>query len=518
MTQDPSTTDRRTFLKTTAALPLTSVDVLSPSDLRLMPQGTLSKLANLRVLSYRNVPDAADIPTFRDADVPMWHVEYVDGEAAKLRDTGGWLDSGDRVEHRHIPELNESQLSASDVDIHALAAKSWIESIDLVQTVSIPEPIQQAAAPADLEVTEGLGWYQRLRTDTGALESGLAFDEDMPEATVAEVVAQTNADYSTLPDLSSYTLASIDTGVTDGSEFEDSTGTTRIVDTSKDFIADETGVQAVSDQNSHGTWTASLMAASPSDSSYEGYLSGDGLDILVAKALNDDGSGSTADIVAAIRYCADEGADAACLSLGSPVYSTALDRAISYAAGAGMPCFVATGNDRYASRWTATPSDTGDAFAVAAATAEAPTDAKCAYFANHGPDPGSVDASAGATQGASPDGIAPGCKIEASLPGFGYVRLSGTSMAAPSYAAAAILLQAETSLDGDVDAIYKRLREFAAPAPAIGVTEAGAGYLDVKAAVNQTEPDQTHEEARDDEATARDEAHRALSDASGGWL
>lgn len=527
MTDDTPTYERRELLQKTAALPLVSMPTFDPSEAIFTAPEALSPLAAQRLLSYKRVPDAADIPTFQSADVPMWHVQYADGEASKLRDTGGWLASSSaREEHRHIPELNESQVSASDTDIHGLASKPWIESIDIVQTVSIPEPIQQLASQTDVTPGEAFGPWASFKADTDALDDGLAYDEDMPTVDIGDVRDYTNATASdfggVLPDTSGLTIAVIDTGVNDGAVFEDATGSTRIRSASKDFIADETGVQAPSDGNSHGTWCAAAIAANADSDQYTGYAPA--ADILALKALADNGSGSTADIVAAVRYAADQGADLANLSLESPIYSEALDRAVAYAVGAGTAVFVAAGNDRFAGDgWVGTPADVPDAFAVAATTGQPTDKQRVCYFSSRGPDPGTTDTSAGTTEGERPDLGAPGGKLTVDAPGYGLIERSGTSMASPcTTGGAALVVAANSGLEGDPEAIYERL-QYAGTTEHAGVTEVGdAGVLDVQAADSKTDPDTSQKEIRNDKAIARDEAHRTLRSAEGGvatrWL
>jgi hypothetical protein len=91
-------------------------------------------------------------------------------------------------------------------------------------------------------------------------------------------------------------------------------------------------------------------------------------------------------------------------------------------------------------------------------------------------------------------------------------------MAAPVVAGGIMqLYAADSGPKGDVEATKERLA-YASPAPKIGETEAAHGMLDVAAAIDEVEPDETQAEARTDTAAARDAAHRQLSDMQGGTL
>lgn len=94
----------------------------------------------------------------------------------------------------------------------------------------------------------------------------------------------------------------------------------------------------------------------------------------------------------------------------------------------------------------------------------------------------------------APAVVAPGFQVVSAVPGGGYDRLSGTSMATPHVAGAvAVLWSAQPSLVGDISATQKLLAQTArpvitangAPLDACGVpaNTAGAGIIDVAAAV-----------------------------------
>ena len=66
--------------------------------------------------------------------------------------------------------------------------------------------------------------------------------------------------------------------------------------------------------------------------------------IIPIKAFSSDGSGSIADVIAAIYYATDQGASVINMSFSSPETSSELQRAISYAHSRGVVCVASVGN------------------------------------------------------------------------------------------------------------------------------------------------------------------------------
>lgn len=93
----------------------------------------------------------------------------------------------------------------------------------------------------------------------------------------------------------------------------------------RDFTRSRGGVQ---DGNGHGTWCAGCIGAR------EDGQHGIGVDpkceLVIAKALDDRGSGRGDWIAAAIRWCADEGCEVLSLSLGSPNPDFRMGEAVDY--------------------------------------------------------------------------------------------------------------------------------------------------------------------------------------------
>jgi hypothetical protein len=475
-----------------------------------------------------------DVELYRRHGSPSWIVRYSDAERSASIDEWVGGDESNRYTILHSDYEPVSVVAAPPGHIgvsgfdrwrgQGLLSKDWVKSVDLDIRVSYIEPVVPATAD-QWSLHDTLSPWQRFRA-SAAVDDGLAHRGDMPEATINDVREYTNADDGSYtggrPSASDITIAVFDTGADDHSVFNDSLGNTRIQDASADYTTaakqptvGEDGIDVVADGNGHGNWCAAAAAGDGDD--LDGYAPD--ADLVIMKVLTDDGSGSAALIAEAVRYVAEEtAADLGTMSLGSPIYSDELDRAISYAAGADIPICVAAGNDREGSRWVASPADSPDAITVTATTAEPPADARSAAFHNIDPDNGNRDLSAGQTQGRHIDVTAPGCKIEAETPD-GDRRLTGTSMATPCVAGGLALVMADDNdVRGDPAAAKARLSDYAAPVPAAGASEAGHGMLDVKAAIDESEPEETQLKARDDKAVERDNAHQTISAAEGGLI
>jgi thermitase len=109
-----------------------------------------------------------------------------------------------------------------------------------------------------------------------------------------------------------------------------------------DFVNDD---WRAADDNGHGTWVAGIIAATSND----GYgIAGVSrtAKILPVKIMNRSGTGSTADLLAAIRWSADKGADVINMSVGGFPYSQMMQDAVYYAWGKGAVLVGAAGNNR----------------------------------------------------------------------------------------------------------------------------------------------------------------------------
>ncbi len=127
----------------------------------------------------------------------------------------------------------------------------------------------------------------------------------------------------------------------------------------KDFVDDDDDPKDQSADGKwgggHGTHVAGTVAAQlgsggvvdPQDSRMSpGGVVGvaPGAQLLVARVLNEKGNGDTSDVIAALQWCQEQGANIASLSLGSSADSAAEKEAFAQAWQAGMLSIAASGN------------------------------------------------------------------------------------------------------------------------------------------------------------------------------
>ena len=143
--------------------------------------------------------------------------------------------------------------------------------------------------------------------------------------------------WSLVDDQSTNLIAVLDTGVM--ASHPDLSG--RVVK-GYDFVNDDTNA---ADDNGHGTWVAGIIAAKRNDGyGIAGISPRD--KILPVKIMNRSGTGSTADLLRAIRWSADKGADVINMSVGGFPYSQQMQDAVNYAWGKGAVLVGAAGNNR----------------------------------------------------------------------------------------------------------------------------------------------------------------------------
>lgn len=520
---------RRQFLQTAAAT--AGIATATPSFFS-------SYLGNPNKLTNFAVSSDADLETFGGDSNPSFVVRYdQEADESALRnfitedtETGQIIREYSNLNQMTVTlswdEAGRSSVLGFNTYGGGLEDLSYVQFADANAFLPRTEPILPDSLEDDASYGETLNRREKFMVemrsavgDSGPSTDGLAFGDDAPEATLLDARELINAPDSLIDeiDTSDVTVAVIDSGANGRSAFDrevDGETETRILDASTDFTTGgdptvgEEGERAVADSDGHGDWVSMCTVSNHSDSQYRGFAPD--ADLLVAKCL-DDGRGSASKIVAGIDLAIDQGADVACLSLGSPKWSEVLADALEDAYEAGVFCAVAVGNDRYGTVFPASPSSSERGFPVTATNVPESgdrDDTELAYFANTGPHAGTTDLSDGKSANSKPKLAAPGMNIDIDPVGI----LSGTSMAAPMVAGAAALLSAEGY---DAEQIWNRLTEYAYPIPNAGETETEYGLLDVEAAINGTEYEDTQADVRTDEAVARDAGNRVLSDTMG---
>lgn len=171
------------------------------------------------------------------------------------------------------------------------------------------------------------------------------------------------------------------------------------------------------DDHGHGTHVAGTVAADLNGVGLAGVSPG--VAILAGKALGADGSGYTSDLIEAIDWAINNGAQVINYSLGSTYNSSALEDKINQAANRGIIQVAAAGNNSGGSLLY--PAAYGAVISVAATD----RNDRLAGFSAVGAEV-----------------AAPGVDITSSVPGGRYATWSGTSMAAPHVTATVALMMA----------------------------------------------------------------------------
>jgi len=355
-----------------------------------------------------------------------------------------------------------------------------------------------------------------------------ATNEDYTTAVEADVAAAQFA-----LDGTGVGVAIIDSGVADHGDLHDASGASRVV-YSQSFVAGDT---TTSDQFGHGTHVAGLIGGTGANSgTANGYLAkyagvAPNVNLISLRVLDQNGSGTDSQVIAAIQQAialkSTYNIRVINMSLGRPVYeSYTLDpvcQAVESAWQAGIVVVVAAGNrGRDKSMGThgfatiGAPGNDPAVITVAAArtmgTATRVDDAIASYSSK---GPTLVD------HLVKPDLVAPGNRL-VSLRAAGstldrnysqfevaplvgtakYFRLSGTSMATPLVSGAvALMLQQNPSLTPDqvkarlMKTAWKGFNQYTQSSDEYGNNYAnqydiftyGAGYLDIDAALNNTD-------------------------------
>jgi serine protease len=221
-----------------------------------------------------------------------------------------------------------------------------------------------------------------------------------------------------------------------------------------------TGSSGVDDANGHGTFVASVVAASSGDAR-----------LLVVKAGSSSGAFTDANEAAAIRYAISHGARIINLSIGGPSTSPTEREAIRYAVAHGALVVAAAGNDHGFGNPVEYP-----AALLQPVGSRGAGGAGLAVAASDGTGRASFSGS-----GSWISLAAPGVDVSGALRSGSYARQSGTSFATAEVSgAAALVWAADPALTAQQVAWV--LKETAS---GHGAWNAGVGYgvIDVAAAV-----------------------------------
>lgn len=231
------------------------------------------------------------------------------------------------------------------------------------------------------------------------------------------------------------------------------------------------------DDHGHGTHVAGIAAAVKDNAKGIAGVAPDA-DLVVAKAVDSSGTGSDADITAAIRWVVDHGARVVNLSLGDPnfvgtsLFGTSLREAIEYAWSHGAVPVLASGNTNLLGFGS---SNYGDLNAIVVGATD-PDGEVASYSSPLGDAKWALVAPGGAGDGKDERDVYSAFWEQGKS--NQYRALAGTSMAAPHVAGAVALLIGRGYTPGSAVA---RLLETADRDVACG--ETCAGQLDVARAV-----------------------------------
>ncbi len=293
-------------------------------------------------------------------------------------------------------------------------------------------------------------------------------------------------------------IAVIDSGVNPNGDLYTNMGVNRQV---ADIRFNSDYNQSPSDGYGHGTHVSGIIGGDGSESSGKYIGVAPMVNIINVKVSNDDGSAMMKDVVLGLQWVLENKGTynirVVNISLNSAVaesYNTSpLDAAVEILWFNGIVVVVSAGNN--GSETIYPPAN--DPFVITVGAMDdkgtaAITDDQLASFSAYGKiENGSV----------KPDLVAPGKNIiarivnlnmglagshPANIVGSQYFRMSGTSMAAPMVSGAvALLLQDEPSLTPD-QVKYRLMATANKSWNGYDAKKAGAGYLDILAAVNGT--------------------------------
>lgn len=224
-----------------------------------------------------------------------------------------------------------------------------------------------------------------------------------------------------------------------------------------DWVNDDSDA---ADDNGHGTHVAGTIAQRTNNNVGVAGLAY-GASILPLKVLDAAGNGFTSDVILAVQYAVNNGADVINMSLGGGSYLQSEADAMLQAYNAGVFVTAATGNDGAAA------IDYPSAYAGVVAVGSTGFGGAIAPYSNRGTGIDLVAPGGNTAVDANADGYGDGVLQETwGGTSFGYYFYQGTSMATPHVAAAAALLMARGATNVQAETWLK----------STGVDLGGVGY------------------------------------------
>jgi serine protease len=377
---------------------------------------------------------------------------------------GAIAPAGFYSEGEHLYRLEGTLRSATALLEHPL-----VEGVEPELTYGLPETAASAlegpAAPAgdDAEAHKG----PRFQPD----DPMFALQWHMEQIRAPEAWARGNGEGAV--------VAVIDTGVA----WKDAKGAKQLPDLAgTTFVEGESfivGLPEGLDDHAHGSHVAGTIAQTTNNGvGVTGVAFG--ATIMPLKVLSKDGRGSVGGIANAIRYAADHGAQVINMSLGGPLPSKVLAKAIEYAHDKGVITVCAAGNERRSK--VGYPAANKHAVAVSAVDQAR----ELTWYSNWGKDidvaaPGG-DTRADKNGDGHPDGVLQNTIKIQDPSGSDYLWFQGTSMASPHAAGvAALIVGAGVTNPDEVERIMKATAVH--PGKAKWDERYGAGIVDAAAAV-----------------------------------
>ena len=223
-------------------------------------------------------------------------------------------------------------------------------------------------------------------------------------------------------------------------------------DHGRDFVDDDDDPYPDSlSKEDHGTHVAGIAAAGTDNDT--GIAGISNATLLGIRALDESGSGTTADIADGIQWAVDDGADIINLSLGGGGFTETLQKAVSYAHEEDVLLVAAAGNSAGSVNYPA-------AYDECVAVSALDPDGSLASYSSRGPE---IELAA------------PGTNVLSTWTDDNYATLSGTSMAAPVVSGVAALVLSRRNYS--TDRLRTHLKDTAVDS-GLGSSEQGTGRID----------------------------------------